>query len=75
MANPRVTKPTTDKPAAKKIAKSDLVAVRKDGETIHISPLTLADHQRLGWRQVDVVLTADDVDTIDAPVAADEPGE
>ena len=29
-----------------------LVAVVKDGETIHVNPLVLKEHQNLGWKVV-----------------------
>ncbi len=30
---------------------SHLIAVQKDGETIHVHPDTLAEHRALGWRE------------------------
>lgn len=37
--------PRAEKPA------SHLIAVQKDGETIHVHPDTLAEHKSLGWRE------------------------
>lgn len=31
---------------------SDLVKMKKDGETIEVSELVVEDHQRLGWKVV-----------------------
>ena len=80
MANPKLTKQAADKLAAKKTTKSNLVAVKKDGETIHISPLTLENHQLLGWSLVDGNASAaeepaEDVDVVAETLADDEPGE
>ena len=44
MANPK-----TQTPPAKP-AKSNLIAIEKDGETIKVSPLTLNNHLALGWK-------------------------
>lgn len=33
--------------------KSQLIKVRKDGEEIEISPLTLENHVALGWKAVE----------------------
>lgn len=50
---------TKEQRAAKAVAdqnsnqadESHLIAVCKDGETIHVHPTALADHRRLGWRE------------------------
>jgi len=44
MANPKTQTPTA------KPAKSNLIAIEKDGETIKVSPLTLNNHLALGWK-------------------------
>lgn len=31
---------------------SHLIAVCKDGETLNVHPTALADHKRLGWKEV-----------------------
>ena len=39
---------------AKNSAKN-LIAMTKDGRTIQVSPLTVEDHQRVGWKLVEGV--------------------
>lgn len=45
-------KPTKAAPDAPKVASDDvdLVAVRKDGDTIDVHPSCLAAHLRAGWK-------------------------
>lgn len=45
-----------------------LVAMTKNGETIHVHPLAVEDHKSLGWK----VVEAQPVDEKVVPVPADE---
>lgn len=48
-----LAKAAADKnPAEELVDNSHLITVTKDGETLEVNPACLADHKRIGWKEV-----------------------